>query len=52
MYIEAAIIAVIIFFVMEYNGSISLSKFLNDHKSIFKGLKEDDFDFFAKKETI
>jgi len=48
MYIEAAIIAVIIFFVMEYNGSISLSKFLNDHKSIFKGLKEDDFDFLVK----
>jgi len=48
MFIEAAIIGVLIFFVMEYNGTISLSKFLNDHKSIFAGLKEDDFDFLVK----
>ena len=48
MYIEAAIIGVLIFFVMEYNGTISLTKFLNDHKSIFRGLKEDDFDFLIK----
>ncbi len=48
MFIEAAIIGVIIFFVMEYNGTISINKFVNDNKSIFKGLKEEDFDFLVK----
>ena len=48
MFIEAAIISVIIFFVMEYNGTISINKFINDNKSIFKGLKEEDFDFLVK----
>ena len=43
MFIEAAIICVIIFFVLEYNGTISINKFVNDNKSIFKGLKEEDF---------
>ena len=48
MFIEAAIIIVIIFFVMEYNGTISLNKFFNDSKGIFQGLKESDFDFLVK----
>ena len=36
MYIEAAIIGVLIFFVMEYNGTISLTKFLNDNNHVQK----------------
>ena len=48
MLIEAAILGVIIFFVFEYNGTISLNKFFNDNKSIFKGLKEGNFDFLVK----
>ena len=48
MFIEAAIICVVIFFIMEYNGTISLNKFVNDNKGMFKGLKEDDFEFLVK----
>ena len=37
-----------IYFVLEYNGSISTNKFIHDNQDIFMKLKEKDFDFYAK----
>lgn len=48
MQVEIILIAVIIFFVMSYNGQLSLKDLINDNFYIFRKLKEDDWDFYVK----
>ena len=48
MYWEAFVLGVIVYFVLEYTGSISTNKFVLDHSDIFQKLKEADFEFYAK----
>ena len=45
MYIEILIVAIIAFFVLIYNGTISTSKFFGDNKGIFQVLQEKDYEF-------
>lgn len=48
MYYEIVVIAIIIFFVMQYIGGFSINKFVDDNATYFQKLKEDDFEFYAK----
>lgn len=48
MQIEILIITVIIFFVMSYNGQLSLNQLVNDNFQLFRKLKEDDWDFYVR----
>ena len=48
MFIEAVIIIVIIFIILQANGSISINKFIKDNKEYFKSLKESDYEFLLK----
>ena len=48
MLIEGLIIGVLLYVILEYNGSISTNKFLNDNKDIFIKTKEKDYDFYLK----
>ena len=48
MFVEAVIIIVIIFIILQSNGSISINKFIKDNKEYFKNLKESDFEFLLK----
>ena len=48
MLIEVLIIGVLLYVILEYNGSISTNKFLNDNKDIFIKMKEKDYDFYLK----
>ncbi len=48
MYIEAAIIVVIIFIVLQASGSISINKFIKDNEDYFKTFKESDYEFLLK----
>lgn len=48
MLIEVIIIGVLLYVILEYNGSISTNKFLNDNKDLFAKLKEKDYDFYLK----
>lgn len=48
MQIEIIIITVIIFFVMSYNGQLSLGQLINDNFQLFRKLKEDDWDFYVR----
>ena len=48
MLIEVVILAIILYIILEYNGSISTNKFINDNQDIFMKLKEKDYDFYAK----
>ena len=48
MLIEVLIIGVLLYVILEYNGSISTNKFLNDNKDIFNKMKEKDYDFYLK----
>lgn len=48
MQVEIIILAAIIFFVMTYNGQLSLKQLINDNFSIFTKLKEDDWDFYCR----
>ena len=45
MYIEILLIAVIIFALLIYNGSISTSKFFGENKGLFSMLMEKDYEF-------
>ena len=45
MYIEILLIAVIIFAILIYNGTISTSKFFGENKGIFSMLMEKDYEF-------
>ena len=48
MQVEIIILASIIFFVMTYNGQLSLKQLINDNFSTFTKLKEDDWDFYCR----
>jgi len=48
MLFEIAILGVVLYFILEYNGSISTNKFVVDNSDIFQRLKESDFEFYAK----
>ena len=48
MQIEILIITVIIFFVMSYNGQLSIGQLINDNFQLFRKLKEDDWDFYVR----
>jgi len=45
---EFIVITAIIFFIMIYNNAISVNKFVKDNQNYFKGLKESDYEFYAK----
>jgi len=47
MYIEIIIVAVIIFFVCEYSGIVSTSRFVNDYQGVLLRFKESDYDCSA-----
>ena len=44
MFVEVIIIGVLLFIILQYNGSISFNKFINDNQDLFMKLKESDFD--------
>ncbi len=48
MLLEVIILGVILFVLLQYNGTISTSKFINDNQDVFMKIKESDFDFYAK----
>ncbi|HBA37630.1 MAG TPA: hypothetical protein DCY94_02810 [Firmicutes bacterium] len=48
MYIEILICAVVIFFVCEYSGIVSTSRFINDYQPVLSKFKESDYDFLLK----
>ena len=48
MMIEVMILGILLYVILEYNGSISTNKFIIDNQDIFKKLKEKDYDFYAK----
>ncbi len=48
MQIEIILIAIIVFFVMSYNGQMSIKDFINDNFYLFRKLKEDDWDFYVR----
>ena len=48
MQIEIIIIAIIIFVVMTYNGQLSIKQLINDNFSLFRKLKEYDWDFYVR----
>ncbi|NLL02302.1 MAG: hypothetical protein GX265_04710 [Mollicutes bacterium] len=48
MMLEILILGVLIYIILEYNGSISTNKFVMDNSDLFKKLKEKDFEFYAK----
>lgn len=48
MLLEVLILGVLLYIVLEYNGSISTNKFIIDNSDVFQKLKEKDFEFYAK----
>lgn len=48
MQLEIIIIAIIIFFVMTYNGQLSIKQFISDNFILFRKLKESDWDFYVR----
>ncbi len=48
MQIEIILLALIIFFVMSYNGQMNVKEFINDNFYLFRKLKEDDWDFYVR----
>lgn len=48
MLIEVLILGVLLYIILEYNGSISTNKFIIDNSDIFIKLKEKDYEFYAK----
>ena len=48
MMIEVMVLGVILYIILEYNGSISTNKFIVDNEDLFKKLKEKEYDFYAK----
>ena len=48
MYIEILLVAVIIFFLLIYTGSISTSKFFGENKGLFELLQEKDYEFLLR----
>ena len=48
MYIEILIVAVIIFALLIYNGTISTTKFFGENKGLFEFLQEKDYEFLLR----
>ena len=48
MYIEILLVAIIIFFLLIYTGSISTSKFFGENKGLFEFLQEKDYEFLLR----
>ena len=48
MLFEVIILGVLLYIILEYNGSISTNKFVVDNADVFQKLKESDFEFYAK----
>lgn len=48
MQIEIIILIIIVFFVLTYNGQISIKDLINDNFYLFRKLKEDDWDFYVR----
>ena len=48
MLIEVIILGVLLFIILQYNGTISVNKFVHDNQDIFMRMKENDFDFYAR----
>ena len=48
MLIEVIILGLLLYVILEYNGSISTNKFIHDNKDLFYKMKEKDYDFYAK----
>ena len=48
MLIEVIILGIILFVLLQYNGTISTSKFFSDNQDIFMKIKESYYDFYAK----
>ncbi|MBQ2872923.1 MAG: hypothetical protein IJE89_02880 [Bacilli bacterium] len=48
MYIEILLVAVIIFFLLIYNGTISTTKFFGENKGLFEFLQEKDYEFLLR----
>ncbi len=48
MYLEILALGVIIFFILNYTGRISMNRFVSDNSVYFKALKEDDWDFYVR----
>src|SRR5574344_729000 len=48
MLVEVMILGIILYAILEYNGSISTNKFIVDNQVLFKKMKEKDFDFYYK----
>ena len=48
MYFEIVALALIILFVLNYTGRISVSRFVSDNEVYFQRLKESDWDFYVK----
>lgn len=48
MYWEIIICAILIFFVCEYSGIVSTSRFINDYQDVLLKLKESDYEFLLK----
>ncbi len=48
MYFEIIALALIILFVLNYTGRISVSRFVSDNETLFQRLKENDWDFYVK----
>ncbi len=48
MLIEVLLLGVLLYLILEYNGSISTNKFIIDNSSVFIKLKEKDYDFYVK----
>ncbi len=48
MYFEIVAIALIIFFLLNFTGRISINRFVSDNEVYFKKLKENDWDFYVK----
>lgn len=48
MQIEIIIITILIFFVLSYNGQLSIKKLIEDNYALFRKLEEDDWDFYCR----
>ena len=48
MYFEIVALALLILFVLNYTGRISINRFVSDNEAYFQKLKEKDWDFYVK----
>ena len=48
MLIEVVGIGILLYVILEYNGSVSTNKFIVDNTDVFRKLKESDYEFYAK----